>query len=117
VTLTWLAKLTCVDVSLAIRFVGQGNLPTAAKVVQLGWEFSLVIYPGSTPVGNATLVVANVLTCNKYSHKILASGSVKAPAAAGMHMPTLLNTQLFVQYLPSVCCCVPVPPYPGALEA
>jgi hypothetical protein len=37
---------------------------TAAKVVQLGW----VIYPGSTPVGNATLVVANVLTCNKYSH-------------------------------------------------
>jgi hypothetical protein len=28
-----------------------------------------VIYPGSTPVGNATLVVANVLTCNKYSQK------------------------------------------------
>jgi hypothetical protein len=27
-----------------------------------------VIYPGSTPVGNATLVVANVLTCNKHSH-------------------------------------------------
>jgi hypothetical protein len=26
-----------------------------------------VIYPGSSPVGNATLVVANVLTCNKYS--------------------------------------------------
>jgi hypothetical protein len=26
-----------------------------------------VIYPGSTPVGNATLVVANVLTCNKHS--------------------------------------------------
>jgi hypothetical protein len=44
-----------------------GNLPTAAKVVQLGWEFSLVIYPGSTPVGNATLVVANVLTCDKNS--------------------------------------------------
>jgi hypothetical protein len=40
-------------------------------VVQLGWEFSLVIYPGSTPVGNATLVVANVLTCNKYSQKKL----------------------------------------------
>jgi hypothetical protein len=38
-------------------------------VVQLGWEFSSVIYPGSTPVGNATLVVANVLTCNKYSQK------------------------------------------------
>jgi hypothetical protein len=49
--------------------VGQGDLPTAAKVVQLGWQFSLVIYPGSTPVGNATLVVANVLTCNKYSPK------------------------------------------------
>jgi hypothetical protein len=26
-----------------------------------------VIYPGSTPVGNATLVVANVLTCNKHT--------------------------------------------------
>jgi hypothetical protein len=26
-----------------------------------------VLYPGSTPVGNATLVVANVLTCNKHS--------------------------------------------------
>jgi hypothetical protein len=30
-----------------------------------------VIYPGSTPVGNATLVVANVLTCNKHSQKVL----------------------------------------------
>jgi hypothetical protein len=29
-----------------------------------------VIYPGSTPVGNATLVVANVLTCNKHSQNI-----------------------------------------------
>jgi hypothetical protein len=29
----------------------------------------VVIYPGSTPVGNATLVVANVLTCNKHSPK------------------------------------------------
>jgi hypothetical protein len=28
-----------------------------------------VIYPGSTPVGNATLVVANVLRCNKHSLK------------------------------------------------
>jgi hypothetical protein len=27
-----------------------------------------VTYPGFTPVGNATLVVANVLTCNKHSH-------------------------------------------------
>jgi hypothetical protein len=27
-----------------------------------------VIYPGSTPVGTAILVVANVLTCNKHSH-------------------------------------------------
>jgi hypothetical protein len=25
-----------------------------------------VTYPGFTPVGNATLVVANVLTCNKH---------------------------------------------------
>jgi hypothetical protein len=29
-----------------------------------------VTYPGFTPVGNATLVVANVLTCNKHSQKI-----------------------------------------------
>jgi hypothetical protein len=28
-----------------------------------------VTYPGFTPVGNATLVVANVLTCNKHSQK------------------------------------------------
>ena len=28
-----------------------------------------MIYPGSTPVGNATLVVANVLTCNKHTPK------------------------------------------------
>jgi hypothetical protein len=40
---------------------------SAAKWEFSGWEFSLVIYPGSTPVGNATLVVANVLTCNKHS--------------------------------------------------
>jgi hypothetical protein len=32
-----------------------------------------VIYPGSTPVGNATLVVANVLTCNKHSHRTQAA--------------------------------------------
>jgi hypothetical protein len=31
-----------------------------------------VTYPGFTPVGNATLVVANVLTCNKHSHIIAA---------------------------------------------
>jgi hypothetical protein len=29
-----------------------------------------MIYPGSTPVGNATLVVANVLTCNKNNSQI-----------------------------------------------
>jgi hypothetical protein len=29
-----------------------------------------VTYPGFTPVGNATLVVANVLTCNKHSHMV-----------------------------------------------
>jgi hypothetical protein len=33
-----------------------------------------VTYPGFTPVGNATLVVANVLTCNKHSH-MLAHGA------------------------------------------
>jgi hypothetical protein len=31
--------------------------------------FFLVFTPGFTPVGNATLVVANVLTCNKHSQK------------------------------------------------
>jgi hypothetical protein len=41
-----------------------------------------VTYPGSTPVGNATLVVANVLTCNKHSQKI-----------------TLLHTSVAVQDL------------------
>jgi hypothetical protein len=29
-----------------------------------------VTYPGFTPVGNATLVVANVLTCNKHSQML-----------------------------------------------
>jgi hypothetical protein len=29
-----------------------------------------VTYPGFTPVGNATLVVANVLTCNKHSQVV-----------------------------------------------
>jgi hypothetical protein len=33
-----------------------------------------VTYPGFTPVGNATLVVANVLTCNKHSHIYAYSG-------------------------------------------
>jgi hypothetical protein len=35
-----------------------------------------VIYPGSSPVGNATLVVANVLTCNKYSQKKICTISI-----------------------------------------
>jgi hypothetical protein len=35
-----------------------------------------VTYPGFTPVGNATLAVANVLTCNKHSHKLLCEGPV-----------------------------------------
>jgi hypothetical protein len=46
---------------------GQGDLPTAAKWLNLVWEFSQVINLGSILVGNATLVVANVLTCNKHS--------------------------------------------------
>jgi hypothetical protein len=29
----------------------------------------IVLFSGSTRVGNATLVVANVLTCNKHSQK------------------------------------------------
>jgi hypothetical protein len=43
------------------------NLSTAATWFNLVWEFSLVIYVGSTPVGNDTVVVANALTCNKHS--------------------------------------------------
>jgi hypothetical protein len=35
-----------------------------------------VIYPGSTPVDNATLVVANVLTCNKHSPYLSPAGNV-----------------------------------------
>jgi hypothetical protein len=52
-------------------------------VVQLGWEFSLVTYPGFTPVGNATLVVANVLTRNKHS-PFSADAGVAAAAGAAM---------------------------------
>jgi hypothetical protein len=52
---------------------GQGDLPTAAKWFNLVWEFSLVINLGSISVGNATLVVANVLTCNKHSHMAAAA--------------------------------------------
>jgi hypothetical protein len=40
-----------------------------------------VIYPGSTPVGNATLVVANVLTCNKHSQKNPATKGIITYAA------------------------------------
>jgi hypothetical protein len=48
-----------------------GWAPRPAVTAAYIYLFSLVIYPGSTPVGNATLVVANVLTCNKYSPYIL----------------------------------------------
>jgi hypothetical protein len=39
-----------------------------------------VTYPGFTPVGNATLVVANVLTCNKHSQStvVAAKGHFRA---------------------------------------
>jgi hypothetical protein len=30
-----------------------------------------MIYPASTPVGNVTLVVANVLTCNKNTPQLI----------------------------------------------
>jgi hypothetical protein len=62
-----------------------------------------VTYLGLTPVGNATLVVANVLTCNKHSHSgqlshlheccqghpvtVLLSGSLCPPCA---HLPATL---------------------------
>jgi hypothetical protein len=59
-----------------------------------------VTYPGFTPVGNATLVVANVLTCNKHSQNCclqcvlmcvaaapscLAYGWLRRPEAMGWH--------------------------------
>jgi hypothetical protein len=37
----------------------------------LTWLEVLVSDPDSTPVGNATLVVANVLTCNKISQYVV----------------------------------------------
>jgi hypothetical protein len=49
---------------------GQGDLPTAAKWFNLVWESSEVINLGSILVGNATLVVANVLTCNNHSQNL-----------------------------------------------
>jgi hypothetical protein len=42
-----------------------------------------VTYPGFTPVGNATLVVANVLTCNK--HSPYAPSAVHTPVPACLH--------------------------------
>jgi hypothetical protein len=44
-----------------------------------------VIYPGSTPVGNATLVVANVLTCSKHSQKVATTTSVPVVAKVSRH--------------------------------
>jgi hypothetical protein len=58
----------------------------------LVWEFSLVIYPGSTPVGNATLVVANVLTCSKHSQKVLGERGAPTPALHA-RLDALSNTQ------------------------
>jgi hypothetical protein len=43
-----------------------------------------VTYPGFTPVGNATLVVANVLTCNKHSPKLREGGVITLRGATGM---------------------------------
>jgi hypothetical protein len=44
-----------------------------------------VIYPGSTPVGNATLVVANVLTCNKHSQYCGSCTIVIVPSNMVLH--------------------------------
>jgi hypothetical protein len=43
-----------------------------------------VTYPGFTPVGNATLVVANVLTCNKHSQKFMCC----CPQVRSLRMPS-----------------------------
>jgi hypothetical protein len=60
------------------------------KVVKLGWEFSLVTYPGFTPVGNATLVVTNVLTCNKHSHSGGGGSGVDVPPCPNRRQATPL---------------------------
>jgi hypothetical protein len=65
-----------------------------------------VTYPGFTPVGNATLVVANVLTCNKHSqisffipqvthrspHPQLSHPSLPAPAHSSLPLTLPLLT-------------------------
>jgi hypothetical protein len=56
-----------------------------------------VIYPGSTPVGNATLVVANVLTCNKHSQN-----TPKIAAACKLVLHTLHAAMHAVLYTTQV---------------
>jgi hypothetical protein len=49
-----------------------------------------VTYPGFTPVGNATLVVANVLMCNKHSQKKI---SKRMCRGCDMHHPHLASDE------------------------
>jgi hypothetical protein len=42
-----------------------------------------VTYPGFTPVGNAALVVANVLTCNKHSQYCSVGEAASSPSQHG----------------------------------
>jgi hypothetical protein len=53
-----------------------------------------VIYPGSTPVGNATLVVANVLTCTKHSpHYVGLTCGSSHPTATSPYLETWLTVR------------------------
>jgi hypothetical protein len=49
-----------------------------------------VTYPGFTPVGNATLVVANVLTCNKHSQLVDKPSHALAHSNPALHAQTWL---------------------------
>jgi hypothetical protein len=75
------------------------------KVLQPGWEFSLVFYPGSTPVGNATLVVANVLMCNTLSQHRGMGTHTHLAARAGLQAPLHTDTAAQLpEAQPHSCC-------------
>jgi hypothetical protein len=82
-----------------------------------------VTYPGFTPVGNATLVVANVLTCNKHSPVNtvgldLQTALVPVPDTRKRHRLQPVNTAQAVKaagmtdhrcLYPSLTCCMRLP--------
>jgi hypothetical protein len=46
---------------------GRVTCPLLQSALNMVWESLFVQLPGSTPVGNATLVVAKMPTCNLHS--------------------------------------------------